>query len=283
MTAALVISSPAGGGSLIVQGTGLQGTAGGPPFGTGCTRRDVDAMSWGGICFASAPYASAGGYSVNVAITSTYGAGFGAYINCYSAGNFAAGELVDAGVVGGADGQNATIVGFGGYARGRYSHVHGSYCYTVQGAQGSFVCGYKAASSRPGELAHGGGSDYIVPLRSCSLEVLATAASTKMLDILGGTFTLPANSLHSIRVRITASTAGRTKVACEVHELFVKVTAAATVVTDDTIAGAGSLAGQGWSVTISGQASGELRLLCNPGADTVRFFAALEMSEVTGV
>lgn len=243
-------------------------------------------MAWGQLCNADAPFSTAGGYDVHIHDTCSYGVGLGAYIDCYSAANVAIGELVSAGVVGGADGQNATIVGFGGYSRGRYSHVHGSYCYTQQGAQGAFVCGYKAASDRPGEFVAGGGSDYFVHKKIVTLTVTALAGVPALAkDVLGGTFTLPINSLHDITVRIIATTAGNAKRAKEVHELLVRIATGATVSIDQdaTTVGAGSLAAQGWAVTIGVPGGGELSFLCDPGADNVNFFISLEMGEVTGI
>lgn len=216
----------------------------------------------------------------------TYAVAIGAYTSARSAGSVAIGELVSAGVAGGADGQNATIVGFGGYAHGRYSHVHGSYCYTQQGAQGAFVCGYKGASERPGEFVAGGGSDYFVHKKIDTLYVLAAAGVPALaLDVMGGTFTLPIHSLSDIVVRIVATTAGNAKRAKEVHELLVRIDTGATVSIDqnDTTAGAGSLAAQGWAVTISVPGGGVLSFLCDPGADNVNFFITLEMGEVTGI
>ena len=150
------------------------------PWQRDCTADGADAVALGFDCHAATTGSFAGGYhttasglhafawgwrdvtgcvasgdgSIAIGIDAmadqSYAVAIGAYTSSRSAGSVAIGELISAGFAGGGDGQNASIIGFSGYARGRYSHSHGSFVYTQQGAQGAFVCGYKGSSERPG-------------------------------------------------------------------------------------------------------------------------------------
>ena len=189
-----------------------------------------------------------------------------------AAGAIALGEFCAVG----ASGANSVCIGYNSSC----AHVYSTALGVGHTAIGNYTQDYglRAASSlnNPGEHAASAGQ----PNSQRALnEIYAhlNAATGNLANVDGGTFVVPNASLQAYICIAMGQTAGAAKKAYEVRLLLVQNTTGTPSIVDNILLSTAGVnfAAAGWTLTISGQASNELRFAVNPGADNGRFQAHL--------
>ncbi len=206
----------------------------------------------------------------------TYSVSIGAYNNSSGVASVTLGESNTA------SNTNATAIGFSSTASGLYSTALGVTCYAL-GKQ-SIAIGVNCAANLAGELGHASGHSGAQGLHAWDIDRTLSATTGSLLLIDTSEITISHQTLLCVSAKVSACTSsGMTKAGAEMLEFLVATAAGNSFISGSVSSRAigQNLASQGWSVAVSIASPNTLRFVCDAGADTVRFFARVEASQVT--
>ncbi len=190
-------------------------------------------------------------------------------------------------------GESLTTAGTNGVNIGFNSSVSGTYAAAIgtnlaASGPGSFACGVNTNSARPGQFSHNSGHASVQGNQEIDLySGDAAGVPVNLFDTYGGGFFADTASYNVMLISVACrQLGGGTKRAAETHILVFDAPPgpAMTLDSDTTIAGVGSIAAQGWSLTIAAvAATNELTFTFNPGADTARCIVRTRMVNIGNV